>query len=678
VSLTRPGSRLRPTTNLLPTSRETIGRGRGRILAGLGCCLVPVLIVCTAGAPAFAHATVVSTNPTADRSVPTSPATVSLSFNEDVTIGTTPVTLLDSAGNTEPLGRARLSPDAIALTVAVKTRLPSGVYTVTWQVTSNDGDVVGGRYAFGVGPNVAGQVTGQAGQQLSNPGLWPTSLLRWLLFGGFAIGFGGIASSRLVRRHATAAPSPAPVPWILPAAVTGMAASVGLAVLNVGGGDLLSGLTHPSVAQLIQGREGRLVGIELLAFAAAAVSASLRRPAYAAAALFIVAVAEGLRGHPGALVGGWGVLLVTAHFAVAAVWVGGLIHVLRAVAAWRGHRHLVWSVLRDYSKWALLLFVVVAASGMTAALVVTPLASISNTAYGRTLLVKLALVTAAAGIAYAARRRLRREAAVAAVVSRARVESMVLVAVLAVTGLLVSLPRPRVPAGVPAFAPPLNGPLVAVGGRAGQVGVLVQAAGDRVNITLSAPELGSGDDQPGEGQSYRLSGALQPSHGRRQPLELTGCGTGCFTAPTELAAGLNQLSLDVQATGWTGGPIALTVPWPPHPAPMLLTRVVATMRHVPSFTLSEQVTSDGSRGLGQPRRITVTGNHFIASEPYAQARASLTASYTTPAGKVLDLAYPTDAISIQLTLDPNNQIVRETLATPDELVTRSFIYPGTR
>jgi copper transport protein len=677
VSPTRPGSR-RLITNLLSTSRETIGRRRRRILAGLACCLVAVLILCAAGTPAFAHATVVSTNPPADRSVPTSPATVSLSFNEDVTIGTTPVTLLDSAGNTEPLGRARLNPDATVLTVAVKTRLASGVYTVTWQVTSGDGDIVAGRYAFGVGPNVTGRLTGQAGQQLSNPGLWPTSLLRWLLFGAFAIGFGGIAASRLVRRHATAAPSPAPVPWIRPAAVTGMAASVGLAALNVGGGNLLSGLTHPSLGQLVQSREGRLVAIELLAFATAAIAASLRRPRYAAAALFVVAIAEGLRGHPGALVGGWGVMLLTAHFAVAAVWVGGLIHVLRVVAAWRGHRHLVWPMLREYSKGALLLFVVVAASGMTAALVVTPLASIPNTTYGRTLLAKVALVTAAAAVAYTARRRLRREAAVAAVVSRARVESTVLVAVLAVTGLLVSLPPPRVPAGVPAFAPPLDGPTVAAGGRAGQVGVLVQAAGDRVNIELSAPELSSGDDQPGERQSYRLSGALQPPHGPRQRLELSGCGTGCFTAPTKLGGGLNQLSLDVRATGWTGRTSAFTLPWPPHPAPMLLTRVVATMRRVASFTLSEQVTSDSSRGLGQPRRITVTGKHFIASEPYAQARANLTNSYTTAAGKILDLAYPSDAISIQLTLNPNNQIIRETLATPDHLVTRSFIYPETR
>ncbi len=74
------------------------------------------------------------------------------------------------------------------------------------------------------------------------------------------------------------------------------------------------------------------------------------------------------------------------------------------------------------------------------------------------------------------------------------------------------------------------------GGRAGQIGVLVQAAQGRVNVTLTAPELGSGDapQHNGQNQPYQLIEALHPSHGQHQSLTFAGCGTGCFTTPATL------------------------------------------------------------------------------------------------------------------------------------------------
>jgi len=668
---------LRPTAALRRSALNA--RGRPPTLAGLGCLLMAVLTV-VMGSPAFAHATVVATNPAADRSVARSPAALSLSFNEDVKIGAIPVVLVDSAGDPESLGVAILSQHDTVLRVPVKSRLSGGVYSVTWQVTSADGDAVAGSYRFGVGPSLAGQLAGGGGQQLSNPGMWPTALLRWLLFGAFAIGFGGIAASALARRRSVANQPPTPTPLVLPAAAVGVLAAAGLAALNIGGGDLVRGLTHPTASQLLQGREGVLVAIEVLAFAAAAAAAFLRRPTYAAAPFLVVAIAEGLRGHPDALAGGWGALLVTAHLCALALWVGGLVQVLRTASAWRAERRMVWLLLRDYSRWALWLFLGVLATGVTATIIVTPLTSISSTTYGRVLLVKLALVAGAAVVAYTARRRLASATAVGAVVGRARVESTVLLAVLAVTGLLVSEPPPRVPSGTPLFAPPLRGRSVDVGGLAGQIGVLVQAAQGRVNVTLTAPELGSVDAQqpPGQSQPYRLTGALHTSQGQHQPLIFAGCGTGCFTSPAKLTRGLDQLSLNVQAEGWNGGVIALTLPWPPHPAPRRLADVVAEMRRLPKFTLYEQVTSDTSEGLGPRRRFSLGGTEFVGSEPYSQGRASLIDEYSAPGGTILDLAYPTDGINVQLTVDADNRIVRETLADPNHLVVRSFVYPEGR
>lgn len=145
--------------------------------------------------------------------------------------------------------------------------------------------MVGGDYRFGVGPRLTGQLLVGSGLRLSSPGLWPTALLRWLLFASFAIGFGGIVASRFTRRR-KAGPSPPPKPWVLPAAAVGAVAALGLAALNVGGGDLVRGVSHPSVSDLLRGREGILVGVELLAFVVAAIAVVLRHPHYAATPLF--------------------------------------------------------------------------------------------------------------------------------------------------------------------------------------------------------------------------------------------------------------------------------------------------------------------------------------------------------------------------------------------------------
>lgn len=654
---------------------------RGRALGGIGSCLTALIIVYGAAGSASAHATVVATSPAADRSVPRSPGVISLSFNEDITIDQTPVTLEDSAGNSEPLGEATLSQHSTLLTVPVTARLPGAIYTVTWQVTSADGDTVAGSYRFGVGPRLSGQLTGHgSGQRLSNPGRWPTALLRWLLFTAFAIGFGGIAAAVLTRRRPPAGRPPAPPPLVLPAAVGGMAAALGLAAINVGNGDVVQGFAHPSISQLLQGREGLLVGVELVAFALAGILAVVLSPISSAVPFLVVAATEGLRGHPDALAGDWGALLLTVHLCVVAVWVGGLVQVLRTAAVWRSDRRLVWLLIWDYSRWALWVFLVVVATGVTASLIVTPIGSIPSTTYGRVLLVKVALVVGAATIAYTARRQLLASPAVDRVVSRARIESVTLLGVLAVTGLLVSVPPPRVPGGPPLFPPPLYGPSVAVGGRAGQIGVLVQAAQGRVNVLLTAPGLGGiTQQQSGQKQAYRLTGALQAAGGEtRQDLEFTGCGTGCFTSAARLSPGLGQLSLDAQADGWTGGAIALTLPWPPRPAPRQLVDVVTEMRRLPKFTLYEQVTSDTSQGLGSRRRFSLDGASFLASEPYGQGKAAITDAYTAPAGTILDLAYPTDGITVQLTVDADNRIVRETLVSPNHLVVRSFVYPETR
>jgi copper transport protein len=110
-----------------------------------------ILLAMTA-LPASAHATLLFTSPADGSAVPASPAVITLTFNENVSFTGTPVTLAGPGGDQVGLGAARLSQGRSVLTVPVAGRLPDGVYTVTWQVISADGDLVGSQFRFAVGP----------------------------------------------------------------------------------------------------------------------------------------------------------------------------------------------------------------------------------------------------------------------------------------------------------------------------------------------------------------------------------------------------------------------------------------------------------------------------------------------------------------------------------------------
>jgi methionine-rich copper-binding protein CopC len=100
--------------------------------------------------PASAHAHLLVTTPAAGYSVSASPAGLTLIFDQSVSLKGTVLHLSGGAGPVA-LGRAQLSNGDRWLSAAVPRPLPSGQYTVTWQVIASDGDVSGGSYSFAVG-----------------------------------------------------------------------------------------------------------------------------------------------------------------------------------------------------------------------------------------------------------------------------------------------------------------------------------------------------------------------------------------------------------------------------------------------------------------------------------------------------------------------------------------------
>ncbi len=658
-------------------------RGVRRVSGLLGALTAAGILLVAAAPAAWAHATLLFTSPAADSAVPVSPKAITLTFNESVTLAGTPVTLTAPDGHKVALGPARESGGRRLVTVPVTRRLPDGVYTVSWQVISADGDEVGSQFRFAVGPAPASLGGVPAAVQPSVPGQWPTAFLRWVLFAGLAAALGGLAGlglARLYRGRGDAAALPSP--WALQASLLGAVASAGLATLIMGGGNLAAGLAHPSVPRLLASGPGMITGVEFVSFAAAAVLLRLRRPAWAVVPLLAVVAAEALRAHPESVVPAGGAMLTFVHLLAAALWAGALFYVVRAAIAGRADPGAVRGLIGLYARAAAWVFAVVVATGVVSALVlVQPLSDLLTTGYGRVLLIKAALVGLAAALAVAGRRWLRRRPEPGAGPALAtRVESGTLVGVLAVAALLSTLAAPSLASsgGALAFPPPASGPVVPLGGRAGEVGIYGTASAGQIVVHLSTPEENGAPEA-----QFTVSMTLAGPHGRATALPVRGCGQGCVVAPARWARGDNLLTIQAAASGWTGGTTSLDVPWPPAAGTALLRRTLAAMRQVPAMTVYEQVTSNTAVGPGTTHALGVSGRRFLAAEPYAGGVVPVSDLVTGSGGQqILLVGFPGDGIWAQLTLGARHApyryardlIAHEILVDPDHLTSRGFSY----
>ncbi|MGH4016111.1 MAG: copper resistance protein CopC [Pseudonocardiaceae bacterium] len=630
--------------------------GRGAVLVTL---LLGVLL--GGAAPASAHPTLLFTDPAADTAVPDSPPSITLVFNEAVTVGPRALTLLGSGGREVPIGDTATARDGHMVTARPAGALQAGTYVVRWRVTGSDGDQVEEEFRFAVGTAISGTGATGGGQAIS----WSEAVLRWLLFAGLAVAVGGVLGERFTASaRAENSRLPALRSWVAPGTLLGLAGVVGLGALLVA--------DTGTASTLWQGRVGRLLLAEALGLAVALGLAAVGWRAWTVMPLAAVVVAEGLRSHANVAAPGWGALLTGVHLIAVAVWVGALLHVARAALAWRQEPPAVRWVLAGYVRLALWVFVVAVGTGIVTALVLVPLSAVLITAYGRVLLIKLALVAVAAGLALSARSTLRRRDRLDRVGALARVEGTVLVGVLAVSAVLVSTP----PAGSrQPSPPPPRGPVVALGTLAGQVGVSTAASEGQLVVRLSTPRRGD-YYAPQPEQDYTLAGRLATDRQESSALEFRGCGEGCFVASADWRDGDNVLTLRAEASSWHGGAVSLLVPWPPHPGVDDLARAVAALREVDHLTVYEAVTSDTTTGVPDPRQLDLTGAFFVSQQPYAAGTAPVAARISRPGQPVrLALGYPAASTNVQLTLDAQGRISEETLTADTHLVHRRFVYP---
>lgn len=391
----------------------------GRCVAVLG--LLVALLIGVGGGVAGAHAGLVGTVPVDGEVLDSRPDQVLVRFTEPVQVRPEGLAVYDD--RLEPVQRGAAghpTDDAAEVGVALAPDLSDGTYTVTWRVTSADGHPVTGSSRFSVGepsdaapPPVqsdSGAVTsvlaaargaGYLGMVLA----LGAPLVLWILWRG---GRG----DRWIRTPALAGAGLVAVGALAELLFQGPARA-GLRAADAFDPGLLTETvqTVAGASQVI-----RLIAAAVIAWWAARTTGrgpAAPMPILTGIALTaVVAATMAVTGHSGAgVLVGWSIPADIAHTAAMTVWFGGLV-VFTVAAVRAGAETPAPTALADlgrFSRWATVCVAVLIGTGLfqTWRTVRFP-AALIDTAYGRLLLVKVAIVAVVVILGAGARRWVRR------------------------------------------------------------------------------------------------------------------------------------------------------------------------------------------------------------------------------------------------------------------------------
>jgi copper transport protein len=500
---------------------------RARVAAVLAATLAAVLL---APAAALAHATLEATSPARGANVKAEPRAVTFRFNEPVEGNFGAVRVYDTRGRrvddnkvVHPGGRG---PE---VSVGLKSGLADGTYTATYRVISADSHPVSGGVVFSIGKPGNGPAE-TVSDLLSGSSAGPVTevafgIARGLDYLAIALMLGGLAFLLLSWRPALVAAAGAGGGWpeaseafaararrmLATAVVLGIVAGVAGIVLQgatAGGTSFWSALDPSVVREVLGTRFGRVWGLRvldwvllgsILAAGAATRTIPVLRPAAVGAAgvapapfpsagvlaaiavpAAFLAITPALAGHattqdPVAAL----LPLDVVHVLAMSAWIGGLVALLFVVpAATRRleppeRSRLLAAVLVRFSPIALGCVVALAVTGALQGLIDMgwSLSALTDTPFGRAVLIKVVLLAALVALGAVNRRRvvpsLRRLAAggeppgaAGRVLRRTlRGEVALVVVVLGVTSALVSYAPPVAASSGPVSKTTTMGPI---------------------------------------------------------------------------------------------------------------------------------------------------------------------------------------------------------------------------
>jgi copper transport protein len=417
-----------------------------------------LLVLLAPGSPAWGHAALRGSAPSAGALLDDPPREVVLAFTERPDPTLSAIEVLDQHGERVVEAASQAVPGA---PLRLRLRLPpldQGVYTVSWRALSAvDGHLTTGSFAFGVGVASLGEAAHAAAPPHSERPAALSVAARWSLYWGLALLIGGASTGLLAlggripgRRWAFWAA------WALAAAGLAGLAAVEASSVRV---PVTTLLDSPAGARLLR------IGALMAVVAAAVLWATLRPGRMPVAATGVAAAGAmlgyTLAGHAGAPSSTrWLNLAVQfAHLAAVAVWIGGLAWLLAGIL--REDTPGRAASVRRFSRAATVcLAVVVVTGGLRAYDGVRALDALFDTGYGLAVLGKVALFLPLAALGAVNRfgivPRLERESGRAHLLRRTvGGELLIAVGMFGVAGVLAGLPpasqaahEPETPAGV--------------------------------------------------------------------------------------------------------------------------------------------------------------------------------------------------------------------------------------
>jgi copper transport protein len=537
---------------------------------------------------AAAHARLVRSEPADGAVLTEAPREVRVFFDDRVTPAGGSEVVRNGDGSVLA-GKPRLaSGNHRVLVLPLRPGLERGDYSVRWRIVSDDGHLIAGVFAFGVGAGRAPPTTALSPGGTS-PGVRDT-VARWLFLAGLLLAAGTAAFSWAVWRPALrGARMPDPEHGRFCALL-----AAGCVLVFLGGSTELHGLTTSTRFGLVTSVGVFFgVGVALLA-ALSYVERRLRVVAEAAALPLLVLPT--LAGH--ALDPGRAWIEPVAdvlHVVSASVWFGGLaalFAVVPGVARWEPA--LAGRVVRRFSALALSAVALLSLTGLVRALSeLTSFHQLWTIGYGRAILVKTGLLAALVSLACVNRRRLlpRLPEARAAASLRESVgaEVVLFAGLVAAVAVLTQLRPGRDAVAAPARAPltvnlqppppPPRGALV-LAREAGTLAVALAVEQRRLTATV----LGSsGEAVSGLSVSFRVGSATLPAR---------PCGRGCYDAalPRRVQARRVEVVLP-------GRRVPFRLPRSTRRASAIVVRSARVIRRLRSLVYTESLRSGPSGGI---------------------------------------------------------------------------------
>ena len=639
---------------------STLTRQFGRAL------LVPFAVALTVASfphVALAHTFLVRSSPEAGARLRMSPDEVVLDFTELVASGfsidvhSNDGQRVDVLSVGTDVNRSRLRASLPAL--------DDGVYQVTWRVVADDGHSTEGEFVFAVGVAVPADATAVSRPDTSRI-LWADALAALAMLGGLAVAFGGLLGGRFIWTSQPTLSRPGFVTGGVVVGLVGALSSVALAVHRAGV------LTEPGRwADSLTTRADRAnVGAVVLLAVALLLVQRRRTRVVALVPLAGAIVMVAVRGHAPEASEWWATPATAAHILVAGAWIGALAHLALVARASTANGIGIEPGPSRYAKAALVAAVMTLLIGVAVAFSqLEQLGDLTGTRYGQILLVKLLLVAVGLIVAFVARRR-----GIPAAGPRIRqlaryttIEAATLVGVLVASALL-STTAPAVGLGnIELPAAPLPDPTTLTSGLAGSHQVLVAAALDRLQITVTPP-----GGQPTRQQTSTFSG-VEPD-GTPFDLQPRPCGPGCFDIAHHWTDGTTRFTVTVTNPDADGGTAQLAVVWPPGPdATTILVQAIAATRAAGDITVTETVSSGPAATFG-PDDLMTTGDDYISASPFSNGADDV---YGLPAQDGLTvIAFIVSGTGTwhQLSIDDQHRVRTEILVDPGHRIDRTITY----